>query len=214
MDIIKPVIDSGTILFGSHSHSIEEQGPDIATIAHWDQSIDSSDIVRNRDFNTAVTQWLSDETNHQALSAAVDSQNFQQKSGNSLFETEIPARRVAAMFPKLKWQPAERFMASQKWEGLVLAVHDDIFEARLVCLEGEEEEDQFAELYIDEVDAPDRALLEVGAIFYWTIGYLHKRNGTTLRASILRFRRMPPLTQDLQRQARVVIEEWGDLFGD
>lgn len=87
----------------------------------------------------------------------------------------------------------EFFRAIQKWEGHVIEADGDIFLARLVPIVGEGTE-QEAEIYIEEVDQGDRMLIAPGAVFYWSIGYLDRPSGR-LRASILRFRRLPVWTK-------------------
>lgn len=78
----------------------------------------------------------------------------------------------------------------QKWEGVVTEVGDNTFFADLVTISGEEG-DMTAEIYIDKVHEEDRPLVEVGAIFYWSIGQI-KDTGET--CSIIRFRRLPRWT--------------------
>jgi hypothetical protein len=92
----------------------------------------------------------------------------------------------------------EYLLALQKWEGYVTEVGTDTFWARLSMVVGEGT-DQDAEIYIEEVDLEDRALIKPGAVFYWTIGYLDRPSGRQ-RSSVLRFRRLPVWTrQDLIR---------------
>jgi hypothetical protein len=92
----------------------------------------------------------------------------------------------------------EYLIALQKWEGCVTKVGTDTFWARLSTVVGEGP-DQDAEIYIEEVDVEDQLLIQPGAVFYWTIGYLDRPSGRQ-RISVLRFRRLPAWTrQDLIR---------------
>ena len=77
----------------------------------------------------------------------------------------------------------------QKWEGFVLEIGAETFWARLTALVGEEG-DQIAEIFLDEIDAEDQALLAPGSVFYWSIGYLDKPSGRE-RFSQIRLRRLP-----------------------
>ena len=61
--------------------------------------------------------------------------------------------------------------------------------ARLIDLSEKESEGE-AEFALDEIHSDDLPLVKPGAIFYWTIGYLDK-GGQRIRASIIRFRRLP-----------------------
>lgn len=85
------------------------------------------------------------------------------------------------------------FNALQKWEGVVTEVRQDTFLSRLVPMVGEGS-DQEAEIYVEEIDQEDRELIELGAVFYWTIGYLDRPSGR-MRASAIRFRRLPVWTR-------------------
>jgi hypothetical protein len=104
----------------------------------------------------------------------------------------------------------EFFRAIQKWEGNVLEVGAEVFRARLVSTFGEGP-DQEAEIYLEEVDCEDQALVHVGAVFYWTIGYLDRPAGR-LRGSILRFRRLPALSEAELEAARREAEKLESLF--
>lgn len=84
----------------------------------------------------------------------------------------------------------ETFFALQRWEGVVTECRDDTFLARLTDLtaEGPAEE---VELPLTDVSPEDLPLVELGAVFYWSIGYRDESSGRRLRASTLRFRRLP-----------------------
>ncbi|NOX62147.1 MAG: hypothetical protein GXP42_09420 [Chloroflexi bacterium] len=88
---------------------------------------------------------------------------------------------------------SDSFKAIQKWEGYVIEVYEDTFLARLIPIVGEGT-DQNAEIYIEEVEPADRVLIEPGAVFYWSIGYLDKPSGRH-RDSYIRFRRLPAWSQ-------------------
>ena len=94
-----------------------------------------------------------------------------------------------------KAKPYQNFFTSlQEWEGVVTKVMNDAFLARLIDLthRGADEE---AEFPIDEVSEEDKPLINVGAIFYWNIGYHTSYSGQRTRTSIIRFRRLPAWTQ-------------------
>lgn len=107
-------------------------------------------------------------------------------------------------------QTKEFFRAIQKWEGYVLDVGPDTFRARLVSIVGEGP-DQEAEIYLEEVDSDDQGLVQAGAVFYWTIGYLDRPSGR-LRAAILRFRRLPAWSEAELNAARSEAKKLESLF--
>lgn len=99
-----------------------------------------------------------------------------------------------------------RFDVLQKWEGVVTAVNGAAFGSRLIDLTGARA-DQEAEISINEVSPRDRSRLKLGAVFYWYIGYRDEPNGDRERASRIRFRRLPPLTDsELQAAERTATE--------
>lgn len=84
----------------------------------------------------------------------------------------------------------DTFRALQRWEGVVLECRDESFLARLTDLteEGPTEE---VELSLSDVPREDLDLVELGAVFYWSIGYRDEVGGGRSRSSTLRFRRLP-----------------------
>jgi hypothetical protein len=144
----------------------------------------------------------------QESSAEISSGQEQTKANT----TEGPSATKAATRSKTTVQSLERFSVIQKWEGKVLEVEDDMFLAELTTIKGEEDQ-LVAEIYLEEVDESDLPLLEPGAIFYWSIGY-YKRPSGTIRASLIRFRRLPPWNQRQLQKAREEAVKLQSLFDD
>lgn len=105
----------------------------------------------------------------------------------------------------------EYFKTLQKWEGYVLEVGEETFHARLVPIIGEGG-DQEAEIYLEEVDEEDRPLIEPGAVFYWSIGYLHRPG--RIRAAVIRFRRLPKWSRFELEAAEAETIQLKSLFDD
>ena len=104
----------------------------------------------------------------------------------------------------------EVFEVRQKWEGYVLELGEETFYARLICIEGEGP-DLEAEIELEAVNPTDRDLVQRGAYFYWSIGYL-KRSSGTIRHSLIRFRRLPPITDADRAQAEARADALMALF--
>jgi len=100
----------------------------------------------------------------------------------------------------------EKFISRKQWEGFVLQVYDSYFSARIVDSEGEDKEEVYAEIYMEEIDAEEQAMVKSGAVFYWALGYLDKPSGR-IRASLIRFRRLPKLTASDIEKALVKANE-------
>ena len=103
-----------------------------------------------------------------------------------------------------------RFLELQKWEGIVTEVSKDSFVGRLIDLT-ERSGDTEAEFSIEEVHQEDKPLVEVGAVFYWTIGYKEDR-GQRIRASMIRFRRLPAWQKEEIEAAKRDAKYIKDLF--
>lgn len=96
--------------------------------------------------------------------------------------------------------PRDRIKLLQQWECVVSQVHDDCVECEMHDLTDESKPIECAEIYLEEFNEFDRALLCEGTVFYWSIGHETKRTGQVRRYSELRVRRMPPLTNLKKRE--------------
>ena len=103
-----------------------------------------------------------------------------------------------------------RFIELQKWEGIVIEVLADSFVGRL-CSITTTDPDSEAEFSLDELHDEDRPLATPGAIFYWTIGYSENR-GQRIRASLIRFRRLPVWQKDEIETAKLEAKEAGNIL--
>jgi len=94
------------------------------------------------------------------------------------------------------------FVRKQEWVGRVEQVLEESFLVSLTDTTNPNEE-EVAELSMEEVSARDRELVQPGAIFYWWIGYRDAEDGQRRSESSLRFRRPVTVTDD-ERQAALV----------
>jgi hypothetical protein len=103
------------------------------------------------------------------------------------------------------------FAPLSHWEGVVESVSEFGFRGRLLPFEqgrplrGRVEFSDFA--FADLAEESDRDLVAPGAVFYWTIGRSRQRSGTLQNASLVRFRRTPPPSQEQKRIARALAKE-------
>lgn len=107
-------------------------------------------------------------------------------------------------------EPDDPFRALQQWVGYVVGIDEETFQAQLKPLIGEGG-DQYAEIYLSELDDEERKLVVEGAVFYWTIGY-HETASGRRNESVIRFRRLPPPTEIEMQRAAAVAKEWLELF--
>jgi hypothetical protein len=141
---------------------------------------------------------------------AVDSVNQQVRAEDELSETTIPKfnksksefdylRRgdiqVSALIPVYK-----KFKVYTKntktWRGVITKIYDSYFSCRLYDLDDKSEIYEIADFNIDSIITDeDKPLLEVGAIFYWSVGSII-RNGTKKNQSEIRLRRVAAMDSD------------------
>ena len=108
---------------------------------------------------------------------------------------------------RVKPVPMASLHPTQEWEGYVIEVREDDFEARLLDLTaGDPVAREDAVIPLEELDDDDRATLAIGAIFRWVIGYERSPAGARRSVSQIVFLDLPPLREcDLDRG-----REWAD----
>ena len=107
---------------------------------------------------------------------------------SNLRQKEIPESPIV-WYP-FKHQRATLFTSFIKWRGVVLKIYKDCFLCRLVDQDGNSPDEE-AEILLSEISDEDLQLIDIGAVFYWSIGYQTNPSGSRTRSSIIRFRRLP-----------------------
>ena len=107
---------------------------------------------------------------------------------SNLLQKEIPETPI--IWYPAKYQRATLFTSLIKWRGVVLEIYKDCFLCRLVDQEGNSPYEE-AEILLSEISDEDLQLIDIGAVFYWSIGYQTNPSGSRIRSSIIRFRRLP-----------------------
>ena len=87
--------------------------------------------------------------------------------------------------------PSRSFEVLQQWEGIVTSVEPDTFWANLRDLSVPSNPVESVELPRSEIGDEDSALLTIGSVFYWIIGYERSPKGSIRRVSEFRLRRTP-----------------------
>lgn len=128
-----------------------------------------------------------------------------------VYHLQMPTLRAAS----LKAAPHARFNPLQTWEGFVEDVRPDdgVFTARLCDLTDEKfPHEEFAELFLDDVDDDDLELVRRGGVFRWIIGYREQIHGRRERVSSIVFRRLPAWTNNDIARAEVEGEFLSNAF--
>ena len=145
-------------------------------------------------------------SNAQLCAAGSTTSSAPNRYGDSL--ERLPRARQ-----RLKFQdtPAtdsrERFLVRQDWEGVVETIGSETFTARLRDRTNDESiAGEIAELPIADVDDDDRELLQIGGVFYLTVGRLLRANGRHERVGRMVFRRLPAWTKSTFDRAKLRAE--------
>lgn len=138
--------------------------------------------------------------------------------GNSTTTPEAsPPRRKEAGVPRLRSFGKRSSTPLGHWEGIVDRVTDDGFSAIIVPFKygtPDRTSVEFAEFQLDELaDRSDIHLVAEGAVFYWTVARTTNAAGTVSNESLVRFRRLPPVSArrmaEADREALEIFESLG-----
>jgi hypothetical protein len=143
-----------------------------------------------QDYANAVSEWRANEK----IDPVLDS-----------------IRKFRAGEPRDRVAPRSSFEPLQEWEGYVISMEGGEFIARLLDVTAEAtSETEQAKFSLDDVSDDDRSLVQIGAIFRWSVGYEKNVSGTRCKKSALVFRRLPIWTkkeiEDSRKKASVLIE--------
>lgn len=108
---------------------------------------------------------------------------------------------------------AVRFWLLNKWQGRVLAIGSDTFQAELFDL-AHPNIIEHAEFPLSELPADGRALLRPGAVFYWMIGYRDEGTRQRTRESIIWMRRSGIMGADKFKAALESVNRTWAAFDD
>lgn len=106
----------------------------------------------------------------------------------------------------------ETFVAEQEWEGVVIDVDDNSFNARLIDVSVPCDDEEIASFPINTIKAEQINQLQPGAIFRWSIGYKRDSSGTKEKESIIVFRRLPMWTKKEIEESDAHVEKLIKFF--
>jgi hypothetical protein len=149
-------------------------------------------------------------------------ESYQAGSSGPVYQAQPTAKALRhevsegalVLTPKPRKPPVIRqFEIEQEYEGIVVAINhgDRTFTARLTAIRGDDADEE-GEFSLDELNG-DENLVVPGAIFTWTIG-LQSRGPTLqrIRVSDIRFRRLPPFTEEVIAKAEREADELSDFL--
>jgi hypothetical protein len=142
------------------------------------------------------------------------------ESEKQIFEQDLITEEItpaesgssSIYFLKTNIKKGVAFNSLLKREGIVISINENNFTAKLTDLTHEAAE-ELADFPFDEISDDDKLLLEVGAVFYWNIGFKLLPSGQKERSSLIRFRRLPAWHYNEIENARKVADDLAAFFG-
>ncbi len=139
---------------------------------------------------------------------SIDAAAVEQISGN---EPEVKRRNVIEI-PRLELPP-QSFKPLQQWRGTVTTIGESEFDAELRDLTDRARVREAAAFRFDELSDGDQDLVQIGAVFYWSIGYeLTPTRQRKLVATII-FRRLPAWTKRQLDAVKARANEIEEILG-
>lgn len=136
----------------------------------------------------------------------------------ALLDVKLPHKGVAeshiADSAAVSQSLQERFQVLQKWEGRVTEV--DVEQGELTAILRDKTSPDSPEeeviLALDELAESDLRHLEVGSLFYWTIGHRFSASGRKTKESEIRLRRLRGFSKAFLERASEYAAEMAELF--
>ena len=144
------------------------------------------------------------------IDGSFSNENAPAKEAPNYYQTRYPQvadknLSILDLPPRPRRMPSATFHALQEWEGYVLSIDKDEFEARLIDrTAGATYESEEATIPLQELSDHDAKKLRLGAIFRWVIGYERTAGGSRRRVSQIVFRDLPAVTESDLRAG----QEW------
>ena len=117
----------------------------------------------------------------------------EEKSSKGTF-LDLDEKRADFFIPLNQFQITTKnyFYNAQRWLGHVISINENkTFTAKLEDFNSPSTY-EYAEFDINEVSNDDWELVDLGSVFYWSIGY-NVKNGQVAKQSVIKFKRLPKL---------------------
>jgi hypothetical protein len=133
-----------------------------------------------------------------------------QPSGNVRERAPLP--RHVYEIPRFR-VPEQRFKALQQWRGTIVEIREGEFDAELRDRTDPSRPREIATFQKNEISEGDEALLRIGAVFDWAVGYVLTPSRQRLLVATIIFRRLPRWTESEITAVRKEAAEIEDLLG-
>ena len=105
-----------------------------------------------------------------------------------------------------------KFKLLQLWEGRVIDIRNDEFDAIISDKTNTDYSDELVTIDLMEITPDDQPLLKKGAVFYWSVGYLDYPGRGRVRESKMRFRRLKGWTEKEIKRAKTIGKQFAQFF--
>jgi hypothetical protein len=176
------------------------------------------DLLYTRSSSTEATREslvpLSQERSVRAVSS--ESENDRTSTSTASAEKAIESQLEEAPLFRAPDAPLvpRRFMVLKAWIGEITEVTKDSVWAALAEQDVPGRYVEVVEIPFEEFAPADMPLVELGATFYWTIGYDKTPGGTLKRTSEVRMRRMPTWSKARVESIRAKASQLLELLSD
>ncbi|GMU86955.1 MAG: hypothetical protein AMXMBFR48_21960 [Ignavibacteriales bacterium] len=119
-------------------------------------------------------------------------------STQKVYEADQPRTLTGTVNPIKHIRQSEILISFAKWIGLIeeIDIKNEVFTARLQELGTTKRIIETGEFEFNQVSDAERHLIQIGAEFYFNVGYLTTANGTRTRAGVISFRRLLKVTAE------------------
>lgn len=140
--------------------------------------------------------------------ASIDDQNAK----SSAFIEEKVKKELPRVITPLSQKQNLVEDVRQIFTGFVTNIGDYGITARISDVTDSSKSDEEIVFDINEIDERELCLVELGAQFYWHIGYKQGHKISRQRFSVIRFRRLPRWTRDELESAEQIAKEYAEFF--
>lgn len=105
-----------------------------------------------------------------------------------------------------------KFKLLQLWEGRIIEVRDEDFDAIIKDKTKPDFSDELVTIDKIDISPDDYDLLKRGSVFYWSVGFLDYPGRGRSRESKIRFRRLKGWSEKEIRNAKITGKEFAEFF--
>ncbi|WP_289645050.1 hypothetical protein [Maribacter aestuarii] len=232
------ILDGKSVVFNINNHFKETQGDATLMIKmlvkSWENSF--SKVKKDKQFDMAESRTLESESKgnwikenvltksnynedqlkiYQSVIQKYSNDISNYKEATKVMDAKDNSPKLKLEFPRLHssydlLNSKKYYTRIQNWQGMITEIKDESFKAKLSDLSSGGT-DEIAEFDIKEISPSDEHLLEIGSLFYWSLGS-YMENGQMVNRSEIRFQRLINLdVNDIENTKRNIEKKYSNL---